>query len=339
MMAVPAASPDCSLGYACPRCRRAVARGADAYACAGCGSRFPVVLGIPDFRVFPDPWIGLEDDRDKARRLEERAQGASVESMVRTYWAMTPGTPAAQADRFVEHVLHAHARSREWVDRLPPVPATPDIAWLDIGTGTGDLAVVAAERGVSVVGIDIAMRWMVVARRRAELAGVGVDLVCCNAEHLPFADATFERATAVGTVEHLGEADTMLRETRRVLRRGGDLHVRTVNRYSVLPEPHVNVWGVGYVPRRLADRYVQWRSGQRYEHHRPLSSRELRRGLQSAGFRDVSVEAAPLLATERARLAHREWAADLYERSRTAVGGRIALRLVAPLLEASGVAS
>jgi ubiquinone/menaquinone biosynthesis C-methylase UbiE len=339
MTVVPAADPKCSLGYACPRCRRSVAHEGGAYVCAGCGSRYPVVLGIPDFRVFPDPWIGLEDDRQKARCLDERARGGSLESMVRTYWAMTPGTPAAQADRFVEHVLHADARSREWVDRMPPASAAPASAWLDIGTGTGDLAVVAAERGASVVGIDIAMRWMVVARRRAELAGVGVDLVCCNAEHLPFADATFARATAVGTIEHLGDADTMLRETRRVLRRGGDLRVRTVNRYTMLPEPHVDVWGVGYVPRRLADRYVHWRSGQRYEHHRPLSSRELRRGLQLAGFRDVSVEAAPLLATERARLAHREWAANLYERSRRAVGGRTALRLVAPLLEASGVAS
>ena len=333
MTATAAAGVERSLGYACPRCHHAVAAEAAAYVCGRCDSRFPVVLGIPDFRVFPDPWIGLADDREKARQLEERARGASLEAMVRTYWAMTPATPAAQANRFVEHVMQAEARSREWVDSLPNVGRS-DAPWLDIGTGTGDLSVVVAERRVGVVGIDIAMRWLVVARRRAELAGVSVDFVCCNAEHLPFADATFARATAVGTIEHLSDAARAFKETRRVLRRGGDLHARTVNRYSAMPEPHVGVWGVGYVPRRFADRYVQWRSGQRYQHHRPLSSGELRRGFRSAGFRDVRVEAASMLETERARFADRPWAANVYERARAMPIARGALRAVSPILDA-----
>lgn len=338
MTAASVAGADCSLGYACPRCRRAVGSHAGAYVCAACDRRFPIVLGIPDFRIFPDPWIGLDDDREKARALEARSPGTSLEAMVRAYWAMTPGTPATQANRFVEHVMQAGERSREWLASLR-MPIDTTAPWLDIGTGTGDLSVAAAERGTPVVGIDIAMRWLVVARRRAELAGVSVDLVCCNAEHLPFPDATFARATALGTIEHLSDAPAMLAETRRVLRRGGDLYARTVNRYSALPEPHVNVWGVGYVPRRWADRYVRWRSGQRYEHHRLLSSRELRRGLHTAGFRDVRVEPASLLGTERARMATRAWVVGAYDRARGNVVGRRALRVVAPLLEASGVAS
>jgi ubiquinone/menaquinone biosynthesis C-methylase UbiE len=339
MTAAAAVGVDRSLGYACPRCRAAVASDASEYVCSGCGARFPIVLGIPDFRVFPDPWIGLAEDRDKARALAERARGASLEAMVRTYWAMTPATPPAQANRFVEHVMQAEARSSEWIDRLPSLPAASAGAWLDIGTGTGDLAVAAARRGETVVGVDIAMRWLVVARRRAELAGTSVDFVCCNAEHLPFADASFARATAVGTIEHLHDASLMLRDTRRVVRRGGDLHVRTVNRYTVLQEPHVGVWGVGFVPRRFADRYVQWRSGQRYEHHRPLSARELRRGLRSAGFDGVRVDAAAMMRTERARFADRGWAVSAYDRARAMPLARRALRLVTPLLEASGVVS
>ena len=34
---------------------------------------------------------------------------------------------------------------------------------------------------------QVALEPLVVARRRAELAGVAVELICCNAEHLPFA--------------------------------------------------------------------------------------------------------------------------------------------------------
>lgn len=321
--------------FACPRCRAVVSGDSAAYRCAACGSRYPIVLGIADFRLFPDPWIGLEEDRDKACRLESSSRGASLETMVRTYWAMTPGTPRSLADRFVEHVLGAHARSREWLSLLGDTAATGE--WLDIGTGTGDLATAAGERGVAVVGVDVAMRWLVVARRRAELAGADVRVVCCNAEHLPFPDATFSRVVSIGTLEHCRDADMVLKESRRVLARRGQARVRTVNRYTLLREPHVGVWGVGLVPRRLADRYVRWRSGRRYEHHRPLSALELERGFHRAGFDKVHVEAAPLLLAERTRLGRLSWGASLYEGMRRVPLARSGLRWIAPLLEARGV--
>lgn len=327
-----------SLGFACPRCRAELAVESDAYECTACDGRYPIVLGIADFRVFPDPWIGLEEDREKARRLEAMSRGASLESMVRAYWSLTQGTPAAQASRFVEHVLGAYERSREWV-RLLGAPRIAAGEWLDVGTGTGDLATVAAEQGIPTVGVDIAMRWLVVARRRAELAGVAPRFVCCNAEHLPFANGVFSRVLSVGTIEHCRDVAPVLREAHRVLGRGGEVRLRTVNRYSLLGEPHVGVWGVGYLPRRWADRYVRWRTGQGYEHHRPLSSRELNRGLRGAGFHDVRVDAAPLLSAERARLGPLRLAGGVYERSRHVAPARTVVRWVAPLLEASGVAA
>jgi ubiquinone/menaquinone biosynthesis C-methylase UbiE len=297
-----------------------------------------MVLGIPDFRLAPDPWIGLEDDREKARQLEARSHGDSLEAMVRMYWSMTPGTPAAQAARFVDHVMTAETRSREWLGRLG-VPNAGADAWLDVGTGTGDLACGAAGQGIRAVGVDVAMRWLVVARRRAELSGVAVEFICCNAEHLPFADGTFARVASIGTLEHCRDADRVLAEARRVLAPGGDLRLRTVNRYTILSEPHVGVWGVGLVPRRFAHRYVRARGGLGYEHHRPLSARELRRGMTRAGFDRVCVDPAELLVTERVKLGAVAWAANLYDRARTLPVTRNVLRWSAPLLEASGVAA
>ena len=328
-----------SLGVVCPRCRGDLVTRDDAYRCGACDVSYPVVLGIPDFRVFPDPWIGLEDDREKARRLEARSHGASLEEMVRTYWAMTPGTPDAQAERFFHHVMAAGERSREWLAQLEPSGRRGAGLWLDVGTGTGDLACAVAERGDQALGVDIAMRWLIVARRRAELAGLRVDFVCCNAEYLPFADATFSRVVSVGTIEHCRDADRALGEACRVLLPGGDVRLRTVNRFTLLPEPHVAIWGVGFVPRQMADRYVRWRGGQGYEHHHPLSARELKRRMTRAGFQSIRVGAAPMLAAERERLGRLRWAASVYERARGLPVGRAALRWTAPLLEASGVAA
>lgn len=332
-------APRLSLGVVCPRCHGGLDARADAFDCERCRATYPVVLGIADFRLAPDPWIGFEDDREKARRLAEMSRGASLEAMVRTYWSMTPGTAEDQAARFVRHVITSEERSREWMDRLDAAGRRPSGIWLDVGTGTGDLACAIAEHGIRATGIDVAMRWLVVARRRAELAGVTADFICCNAEHLPFADATFSRVVSVGTLEHCSNANRALGEARRVLSRNGDVRLRTVNRFTLLREPHVNVWGVGFVPRALADRYVRLRGGQGYEHHHPLSSRELRSGMKAAGFRSVRVDAAPLLPTERARLGGATWAADGYERARRIPLVRSALRLTAPLLEASGVAA
>jgi SAM-dependent methyltransferase len=334
----PAAPSHVALGVVCPRCRGQLASRTAAFTCQRCRSDFPVILGIPDFRLEPDPWIGLEDDREKARQLEARSRGASLEAMVRMYWSMTPGTPPAQAARFVDHVLTAETRSREWLGRLDGPNARAD-AWLDVGTGTGDLACVAAGQGIRAVGIDVAMRWLVVARRRAELSGVRVEFICANAEHLPFADGSFARVASIGTIEHCRNADRALAEARRVLAPGGDPRLRTVNRYTLLREPHVGVWGVGLVPRRFADRYVRSRGGLGYEHHRPLSARELRRGMSRAGFDRVRVDPAELLETERAKLAGVGWAASVYDRARRLPVSRNALRWAAPLLEVSGVAA
>lgn len=322
------------LELVCPRCRGAVDASADAFRCAPCGAVYPVVAGIPDFRVAPDPWIAPEADRAKGLQLEGETRGQGFEAMVRAYWAMTPETPFPLAERFIGHVLGAEQRSRDWLRAIGrPAPGGTTPRWLDIGCGTADLAA-AAWPEAEVVGIDVAFRWLMVARRRLIEKGVPVRLVCCNAEALPFADATFDQALSVGTLEHCRDLNSVLSEARRVLASGGQLRVRTVNRYSALPDPHVGVWGVGWVPRRWADGYSRWIGGKGFLHHRPRSARELGRALQRTGFVEARVEAALLLDEEAKRLsAPLRRAAFAYEGLRRAPLAAVACRWLAPLLE------
>jgi len=324
--------------FVCPSCRSSLEHLAapdEHYLCASCARRYPVVIGIPDFRLRPDPWIDLGADRAKGVALEADTRDADFETTVRAYWERTPDTPRALAERFTQFVVDAEPRADEWLARvLPGAPTTG--WWLDVGCGTADMVLAGARRGLSVVGIDIAFRWLVVARRRLQRAGCSAPLVCCNAEHLPFAPGTFDRVVSLGTLEHCLDADRALDESARVLRSGGTLHLRTVNRYSLLAEPHVGVWGVGFVPRRWADDYVRWRSGQRYEHHRPLSPREVRRGLSAAGFDAVHVAPAALLSADRARAGPLATVAPLYEAARRVPGLSRLMSWGVPLLEADG---
>jgi ubiquinone/menaquinone biosynthesis C-methylase UbiE len=313
---------------------------AEGYRCGACAAVYPIVLGIPDFRVLADPWISIEDDRAKARRLAERTAGRDFAATVREYWAMTSTTPSHLAERYTAHVLAAEQRVSEWLHAVEPNEAlSGDGFWLDIGCGTADLIAAAVKRGHRLVGVDIALRWLVAARKRLDELGLDATLVCADGEHLPFADGMFARVFSLGTLEHCQRADRVIAEARRVSASRGIVRVRTVNRYSLLPEPHVRVWGVGFVPRVWRDSYVQWRSGQRYQHHRPLSPRELARAMRGAQLRDVEVLPARLLAEERARIPQGlRWAARVYDRCRTLPLGGTTLAWVAPILEARGVA-
>ncbi|HUQ84453.1 MAG TPA: class I SAM-dependent methyltransferase [Gemmatimonadaceae bacterium] len=316
-----------------------MARGGDELTCATCPHSYPIVLGIPDLRVFPDPWISFEGDREKARRLAEQSRGLSLEETVRAYWAMTPGTPSHQAERFVRYVVSAPPRAHDWLAQVDATEGQSPGPSLEIGAGTGDLVVAGAERGETIVGADIALRWLVVAARRAQLAGVTPQLVCCNGEHLPFADGTFQRVLTVGTLEHCSSASDAVRESRRVLRPRGVLRARTVNRYSITREPHVGIWGVGFLPRRWADAYVKLWGGEGYQHHHPLSPREIRRAMGRAGFSRVRVTPSALLTSDRERLGVLRFAAPTYERLRQARWASDTLAWVAPLLDARGEAA
>src|SRR5947207_13898152 len=90
--------------FACPRCRGGLHSGEDSYRCSSCGTVFPVIAGIADFRLTPDPWIGIEEDREKALRIEEATRELAFADAVRAYWRMTPDTPSDRAARFEDPV-------------------------------------------------------------------------------------------------------------------------------------------------------------------------------------------------------------------------------------------
>jgi SAM-dependent methyltransferase len=328
-----------AISLACPHCLEYLAADGDTLDCPGCGQSYPVVAGVPDLRVSPDPWIGLEDDRAKALRVLAASEGMGFADTVRTYWSLTPTTPAPQAERFIDHVVNRAAeRTAEWLTMAAEDTAGDTGPWLDLGCGTADLAAVAGP-GRSVVCVDVALRWLVIARKRLEEAGVPAVLVCANAEALPFADRAFGRVFGLGVLEHCGDADAALAQSRRVLQPGGVFRTRTVNRYSLLPEPHVGLMGIGFMPRRMAQSYVLRRTGQPYEHHHSLGRGRLAGALRRAGFRDVRVGAAPTLSTETETMSGAaRRLVPLYDWARRTPGPKSLVDRVAPLLEARGVA-
>jgi SAM-dependent methyltransferase len=127
-----------------------------------------------------------------------------------------------------------------------------------------------------------------------------VSLVACSAEHLPFRDDSFDLVVAGDVIEHVPDPVAMVRSCHRVLRGGGSLWLATPNRLSPTPEPHVRLWGVGYLPRPLGRAYVRLARGTDYHEINTLSHRRLARVLEATGGRGRIV-APPIVPATKAR--------------------------------------
>lgn len=92
---------------------------------------------------------------------------------------------------------------------------------LDVGAGTGNAALRAAEAGADVVASDLTPELLGIGRRTAEQRGLALDWVEADAQHLPFADGEFDVVlSCIGAMFALDHAATA-RELLRVCRPGG----------------------------------------------------------------------------------------------------------------------
>ncbi len=99
---------------------------------------------------------------------------------------------------------------------------------LDIAGGTGDLALAFAPKVGStgrVVHTDINEAMLREGRNRLIDAGVCLPTLVCDAERLPFADASFDVVTVAFGLRNMTHKDLALKEMSRVLKPGGKLLV------------------------------------------------------------------------------------------------------------------
>ncbi len=105
--------------------------------------------------------------------------------------------------------------------------------FLDVGTGTGELALRLAKRtsGGKVVGIDFCGEMLDVAKRKKEEKryGENIQFVQAKAEDLPFPDNYFDGIITGFVMRHL-KIDEALEEMMRVLRPNGHLVILEISK-------------------------------------------------------------------------------------------------------------
>jgi SAM-dependent methyltransferase len=97
----------------------------------------------------------------------------------------------------------------------------PGQAVLDVATGTGNVALLAAQAGAVTTGVDLTPELFTTARRRAGALGVAVEWTAGDAEALPFDDEQFDRVFSAFGVQFAPRHEQAAHELVRVCRSGG----------------------------------------------------------------------------------------------------------------------
>ena len=156
---------------------------------------------------------------------------------------------ATIADRYdLITVALSYGRDRRWKERLIELAApAPGTRALDLATGTGDIAFAVGRRSVRVVGLDVTMRMIELAKekagvselRRHDTSSAPVETTPCGPSFLvgdmlalPFPEASFDLVTTGYGLRNVPDMAAAIDEIVRVLKPGGQALSLDFNRPS-----------------------------------------------------------------------------------------------------------
>jgi SAM-dependent methyltransferase len=159
------------------------------------------------------------------------ASGDGVQDRITRFWS----TIASGYEAYPGNVPSSKAEYDAWVKVVKDLLPSTASDVLDIGTGTGFLAVIAGLLRHRVVGIDLSEAMLVEARVKAERHGVSVRFERRDAVDPGFAVASFDAIVSRHLLWTLREPAVTFRNWRKSLRPNG--HVVAIDGHWFRDEP------------------------------------------------------------------------------------------------------
>lgn len=169
--------------------------------------------------------------REHAGRAGEVIDGADRRSLHRLYQELADDLSAAVGDDGDVPLLSFPETAVAVADALAGTTGTH----LDAGCGPNPRAslMIALHERRLVVGMDVGLAMVTMARRVAAEAGVDFLGVVADLERLPFRDAAFGSVVCDDTIEHVPDDATAVAELSRVTRPDGRVALATPNRHRL----------------------------------------------------------------------------------------------------------
>ena len=286
--------------FACVGCGSAADKSGDFFVCPGCHKKYPIVNGVPDFRLENGYWGNVS--REKMRELNSLASRS--------------GDWLGSAKKIIpDYVSHFAPLLRGDVQFL--WPTNKDSVILDAGSMWGGITVPAAKYHRDVYALDKTAETLEFLDIRAKQMGLhNIHPVAADLNsRLPFLDGMFDLVILNGVLEWLGVTDEVILEKHwggrfdktteqvrspdemqkdalsemfRVLKPGGALYIGVENRFGIqyflgMPDDHINVKFVTFLPRAIASFITRIRKGAPYRNY-IYSPGQLRKLLRKVGF-------------------------------------------------------
>src|SRR5262245_24526431 len=144
-------------------------------------------------------------------QVQTIAEIESLKSRLQKTWM------AGDYDRFSRYM---EDDARQYYERLE-IP--PGARLLDIGCGSGQLALMASREGFNTTGVDIAENLIERARERAGAENLNARFEVGDAEALPFPDASFDVVVSLIGAMFAPRPELVARELLRVCAPGGTI--------------------------------------------------------------------------------------------------------------------
>ncbi|AAM05253.1 TPA: class I SAM-dependent methyltransferase [Methanosarcina acetivorans] len=152
-----------------------------------------------------------------------------VKPQIRAWW----DTAEHDYDAIAAHGVHSEEERELWTEVITQLLGSDQqLKILDMGTGTGFLALLLAELGYEVTGADWAASKLEKAKKKMERTGNFVNFVVEDAENLSFESEQFDAVVSRHLVWTLANPDSAFKEWARVTKPGGKVLTDIPSRHS-----------------------------------------------------------------------------------------------------------
>ena len=278
---------------ACPSCQNSsLDINTEEYSCPSCGAIYPIRDGVPvllhlNSRILAEEagraefWDSGWDKRNSAL-LELDREGILEERNNYLEYLVSEGYPSA-------------------IDISNEVVGGK--SFLNIGCGGGYEGLLFAGYGTRYIGVDFSHNAVLYTKKLITNAGFKVDTFQCEAEALPFQDASIDFVYSSGVLHHTPNTENTLKEALRVLKPGGTAMIGLYATYSIMFMWYrLHALLRGNWTKKSMDNWMnantegEWQTEDRVNHWtKTYSKEEFISMMKRAGFVDIRIQQTPQL--------------------------------------------
>ena len=256
--------------WVCPKCHGALRAEGVNYVCGPCQLHFGNKYGMRDFRLSE---FDSENQLRLAKEYVESWDKLTYEDMVRMRFAGLRERGLAAGKKTEEfrmldldeksHLASYKSRGKRHLHMLGETLSRSGQAehvrrLIDVGCGWGRDLLHLSTLADEVIGIDVSTFSLLLTRKLLEEHNIdNVTLVLGDGQHLPFPSHSIDGVNSSATIEHFPSPGNFLSECSRCLRNPGWVFLYYPNRFSLLPETHTGIWGLGFWSEKQQRRIVR----------------------------------------------------------------------------------